>query len=183
MRILRCVATGTVLLIMGGCADGPRPLGPTALEPSASRQPAAQPASGARQVQATGNFDALVDFSTLQLTPRGRNCLLQVKGQLIFHGTIEGVATGETTALEFAPCSEVAAVPAGTFADVFHSVAVFEGTVAGAPARANLRYMGRVQPGGMIDGRFVFSNGVAGRLDVVARVAVGGDYSGSVVVR
>ena len=40
--------------------------------------------------------------------------------------------------------------------------------------------MGRVQPGGAIEGRLVFSNGVQGVLEVEARVAVGGEYRGFV---
>jgi hypothetical protein len=172
MRILRLVATGTALLIVGGCADSRTILDPT--------PPAL---SSARQIQTSGHFDAIVDFSTLRLTPRGGNCLLQVNGQLVFTGTIEGAATGQTTALVFAPCPDVAASPPGTFRDVFRSELAFEGTVDGQPARANLLYMGRVQPGGQIAGRLVFSNGVAGRLEVEARVAVGGEYGGSVVVR
>jgi hypothetical protein len=106
-----------------------------------------------------------------------------VQGHIIFHGTIEGTANGTTSALEFAPCSEVAVNPPGTFPDEFKSVAVFDGTVAGEPAHANLLYMGRVQVGGAIDGRFVFSNGVAGDLAVQSIVAVGGTYSGPVVVK
>jgi hypothetical protein len=44
--------------------------------------------------------------------------------------------------------------------------------------------MGRVQPGGKIEGRIIFSRGVQGRLEIEdTRVAVGGEYSGSVVVR
>ena len=173
MRILRLVATGTALLTVGGCADRPDVLGPTA-----------RSASAARQVQASGDFVAMVDFSTLTLTPRGRNCLLQVEGQLVFTGTIEGTATGQTTALVFAPCSDVATTPPGTFRDVFKSELEFEGTVDGEPARANLLYMGRVEPGGQIDGRLVFSSGdVRGELDADAVVAVGGEYGGSVVVR
>jgi hypothetical protein len=43
--------------------------------------------------------------------------------------------------------------------------------------------MGRVQVGGAIDGRFIFSNGVAGELDVKSVVAVGGTYQGSLVVK
>ena len=174
MRILRLVATGTALLIVGGCVDGrtiPDPTAPVLA------------ASPARQIQTSGHFDAIVDFSTLTLTPRGRNCLLQVKGQLVFTGTIEGAATGQTSALVFAPCADVAASPPGTFPDVFKSELAFEGTVDGEPARANVLYMGRVQPGGQIAGRLVLSNGVQGRLEVEARVAVGGEYSGSVVVR
>ncbi|MFN2563900.1 MAG: hypothetical protein ABR499_02655 [Gemmatimonadaceae bacterium] len=116
------------------------------------------------------------------MTPRGRNCLLQVNGRLVFTGTIEGTATGTTRALVFAPCSEVATSPPGTFPDVFKSELRFEGTVDGKPAQANVLYMGRVQPGGQIEGRLVFSKGVAGRLEVDAQVAVGGKYRGSVVV-
>jgi hypothetical protein len=176
MRILRLVATGTALLFVGACADDRTILGPTAPALSLS-------APSARQVQTSGHFDAIVDFSTLTLTPRGRNCLLQVNGQLVFTGTIEGTATGRTSALVFAPCADVATTPPGTFPDVFKSELVFEGTVDGEPARANVLYMGRVQPGGQIEGRLVLSNGVQGRLEVDAVVAVGGEYSGSVVIR
>ena len=44
-----------------------------------------------------------MDFSTLTLTPRGKNCRLVVSGALVFSGSIEGTATGTTTALVFAP--------------------------------------------------------------------------------
>ena len=182
MRILRLAATGTALLIIGGCADGRTildPAPPALAGQGRSPELAARPA---RQVQASGEFAALVDFSTLTLTPRGRNCLLQVDGQLVFTGTIAGVATGQTRALVFAPCSDVATSPPGTFPDVFKSELSFEGTVDGEPAQANVLYMGRVQPGGHISGRLVLSNGVQGRLEVEAQVAVGGEYRGSVVV-
>lgn len=182
MRILG-VAAGTALLIVGGCTDSRTILDPTPPALSVQGHSSELPASPARRIQASGHFDAIVDFSTLRLTPRGGNCLLQVNGQLVFTGTIEGAATGQTTALVFAPCSDVAANPPGTFPDVFRSELAFEGTVDGAPARANVLYMGRVQPGGQIAGRLVFSNGVQGRLEVEARVAVGGEYGGSVVVR
>jgi hypothetical protein len=183
MRILRLVATGMALLIIGGCADDRSILDPTAPTFSVHGNSSGLAASPARQIETSGHFDAIVDFSTLTLTPRGRNCLLQVNGQLVFTGTIEGAATGQTTALVFAPCSDVATSPPGTFADVFKSELAFEGTVDGEPARANVLYMGRVQPGGQIAGRLLLSNGVQGRLEVDAVVAVGGEYSGSVVVR
>ena len=181
MRILRLVATGTALLIVGGCGDGRGVLGPAA--PALSvRGHSSGLAASARQIQTSGHFDAIVDFSTLTLTPRGNNCLLQVEGRLVFTGTIAGVATGQTRALVFAPCSDVATSPPGTFPDVFKSELSFEGTVDGEPAQANVLYMGRVQPGGHISGRLVLSNGVQGRLEVEAQVAVGGEYRGSVVV-
>ncbi len=183
MGIVRLVATATTLLIVVGCTDGPAIAGPTPTALSVQDQSSGVAASGARQVQASGHFNANVDFTTLTLTPRGRNCLLQVKGKLVFTGTIQGKAKGQTTALVFAPCSQVATTPPGTFRDVFKSELTFKGTVAGRPARANVLYMGGVEPGGHIDGRLIFSNGVSGKLDVVARVAVGGDYSGSLVVR
>jgi hypothetical protein len=177
----RFVATGITLLIVVGCADGREARGPTV--PSISTSPSFAAAEASRQVQTSGTFDAIVDFPTITLTPKGRNCLLTVQGHIIFHGTIEGTANGTTSALEFAPCSEVAVNPPGTFPDEFKSVAIFDGTVAGEPAHANLLYMGRVQVGGAIDGRFVFSNGVAGDLAVQSIVAVGGTYSGPVVVK
>src|SRR5687767_5735647 len=121
MNILRIVAIGTALLIVGGCADGDDMLGPTA--PAVHAPELA--ASAAQRIQTSGEFDAIVDFSTLTLTPRGSNCLLQVEGQLVFTGTIQGAAIGQTSALVFAPCADVAASPPGTFPDVFKSELVF----------------------------------------------------------
>lgn len=178
MRILPLLAAGTALLL-AGCDDGRNAPAPTA--PSLSTQAA----SRSRVIQASGTFDAIVDFSTLTLTPTsdGRNCLLVVKGQLVFSGTLEGAAPGQTTALVFAPCADVATNPPGTFPDVFKSELVFEGTVAGEPARANVIYTGRSQPGGHIDAYLLLYNGVLGTLEVDAQLAVGGSYRGPVVVR
>lgn len=180
MDASRVVSTSLVALILIGCTgrDGAIPTAP-----SAARAPVASVSPNAAQpVQTAGTFDAIVDFPTITLTPKGANCLLQVQGHLIFHGTIEGTANGTTSALEFAPCSEVAVNPPGTFPDVFKSVAVFDGTIDGKPAHADLLYMGRVAVGGTIDGRFVFSNGVAGEVEANAIVAVGGSYHGQLVV-
>lgn len=180
MKTLRFATIGTALLVASACANGNDALvAPTMMRGLASERSA----SAMAPVQTSGHFDAIVDFSTVTLTPKGRNCLLQVRGQLVFTGTIQGTATGRTSALEFAPCDQVAVSPPGTFQDVFKSVATFEGTVGGQPAHSDLLYMGRVQVGGAIDGRLVFSNGVAGELDVQSIVAVGGTYSGSLVVK
>jgi hypothetical protein len=181
MHIVRFVVTGTVLLVAAGCGTDRSLTGPGAL--SAARRDVAQ-STQAGPVQVTGHYDANVDFSTLTLTPRGQNCLLEVDGQLVFTGTITGIATAHTSALVFAPCEQVAVTPPGTYRDVFTSKEVFVGTVNGVPAHANLLYVGETNVGGAIDAHLIFSNGVAGALDAVgARVAVGGNYNGSVVVR
>lgn len=182
MNVVRFVSTGTVLLLVCGCGDVRGPATPTAPAFNAQSRVAESPVA-AGQVQTSGHFDAQVDFSTVTLTPKGSNCLLEVDGRLVFSGTIEGTGIGHTSALEFAPCSEVAVNPPGTFPDVFKSVAVFDGTVNGVPAHSSLLYMGQVAVGGHIDGRLVFSGGVAGKLDVSAVVAVGGEYSGALVVK
>jgi hypothetical protein len=174
MTRARLVVAGMLSLAAAGCAERREVVGP---------EGAALAVSAARQVDASGEFAALVDFSTLSLTPRGQNCLLVVAGRLVFSGTIEGTATGVTTALVSAPCEDVATTPPGTFSDVFHSRLSFEGTVDGEPAQADVIYAGRVQPGGAIAGRLLFSGDVRGELSADARVAVGGDYSGSVVVQ
>ena len=85
--------------------------------------------------------------------------------------------------LVFAPCEEVATTPPGTYRDVFRSELEFTGTVDGEPASAKVLYQGGVEPGGEIDAHLIFSRGVAGVLDADARVAVGGDYRGTVVVK
>ena len=183
MNILRCVVAGTVLLIVGGCGSGRDANDPTAPSLALPSSSAERTSSTSRRIATSGQFDALVDFSTLTLTPRGRNCLLEVHGRLVFTGTIQGTAAGRTRALVFASCADVATTPPGTFRDIFKSELLFNGTVDGTSARANVLYTGGVEPGGKIEGRLVFSNGVAGRLNVSARVAVGGEYRGSVVVR
>ena len=180
MRVLRLVAAGSAVVVGVGCGNAPGALAPTV--PTRSAQVQSPSESASRRVETSGHFDAIVDFSTLTLTPRGQNCLLTVKGRLVFSGTIDGVATGQTNALVSAPCADVASAPPGTYPDVFHSELTFEGTVDGEPATAKGLYMGRSQPGGHISGRFVLSNGVSGVLDVEAQIAVGGEYQGSVVV-
>jgi hypothetical protein len=180
MNATRCVITGTVLLVVVGCGNDRAPTAPATTAFSAERRDAS---TGTGQVQASGHYDAVVDFSTLTLTPRGRNCLLEVDGKLLFTGTIQGTATAHTSALVFAPCAQVATTPPGTYRDVFTSRAVFDGSVNGEPAHANLLYAGQTEVGGTIDAHLIFSHGVAGVLDAVnARVAVGGDYRGAVVV-
>lgn len=169
----RTVATLGFLVVIVGCADAPGPLAPG----GPTRDVVALAG-----VDVAGGYVASVDFTTISLTPRGQNCLLEVEGQLDFSGSIVGTATGRTSALVFATCEEAATTPPGTHPDVFRSVLEFEGTVNGEPATADLQYMGRVAPGGALDGRLVFSNGVSGRLDADGVVAVGGTYSGAVVV-
>ena len=185
MRILRlavAAVAGTASLAVG-CSDGANVVSPTASLRLSQPPASVNAATSARRVETSGHYDAVVDFSTLTLTPRGQNCRLVVRGQLNFTGTIQGTATGETSALVFGPCSEVAVTPPGTFEDVFKSEAVFVGTVDGQPVTANVLYMGGVQPGGAIEGRLIFSNGAAGRLDVFnSVVAVGGAYRGSLVI-
>lgn len=179
MNKLRMLCMGVAIVVIGCGGDAGRALTAPAARVDLATQ---APAAAAQPTQTFGTFDANVDFSTVTLTPKGENCLLTVQGQLVFHGTIEGTANGTTSALEFGPCSVVAVNPPGTFPDVFQFDGNFVGTIAGQPVQSSVRYMGRVAVGGAIDGRFEFSKGAAGKLDVTAIVAVGGSYQGQVVV-
>ena len=96
----------------------------------------AVPVYAADSIKANGEFTATVDFTTLTLAPVGVNCLLEVDGNLVFSGTLEGIAIGTTKALVFASCEDVAVNPPGTFKDVFRSRLEFLGTVNGEPATA-----------------------------------------------
>jgi hypothetical protein len=181
MKSPHLLASAAVVLVSIGCADGQGVTDATA--PAVALEAGATESSNLMgPVEATGEYDAIVDFTTLTLTPRGRNCLLRVDGQLVFSGTIEGAATGTTTALVFATCSEVATTPPGTYPDVFKSELAFQGTIAGVPAEGDMMYQGRSQEGGRIEGRIIGSRGIAGVLEVDAQLAVGGSYSGSLVV-
>ena len=180
MKRANLLGPGAVLLVAIGCSEAPNLLAPT--PPTTLQQAAAQSSHLTGPVAVAGDYDAVVDFSTLTLTPRGSNCLLQVDGQLVFSGTIEGVATGTTTALVLATCEEAASTPPGTHRDVFRSELEFEGTIAGVPAQGDMMYQGRVQEGGEVEGRIIASGGIAGVLEVDAQVAVGGSYAGSLVV-
>jgi hypothetical protein len=184
MHVARYVVAGTILLVAAGCGSDRSPTDPTTPAFSAERREARHPAPRARVVRTAGHYDAIVDFSTLTLTPKGRSCRLDVDGRLVFTGTITGTAVAHTTALVFAPCAQVATTPPGTYRDVFTSRAVFDGAVDGEPAHANMLYVGETKVGGAIDAHLVFFDGLAGVLDVVnARVAVGGEYRGALVVR
>lgn len=177
MRLPRLIATGTAILLVAGCDTSHRE--PIPIAPSLSSNSAR-----ARVVQTAGSFDAIIDPFTFRFesTPSGRNCILQVNGQLVFSGTIEGTATGRTTALVFAPCDQASTNPPGTFADVFKSELVFEGTIGGEPVRANMIYTGTVRVGGHIDAYLILYNGALGTLEVDAIVAVGGTYEGPVIL-
>lgn len=178
MNASRTTTAAAVLFFAIGCGDShpvePGPVSGTSSDAVLATQ-AADPL-----VEAIGSFDAFVDFSTLSLTPRGSNCLLRVSGTLVFSGTIEGVATGTTSALTFATCDDVITNPPGSFPDVFRSELHFTGGVDGMPAEGDLMYQGRAAPGGAIDAHLIFSRGMQGVLDVDGQVAVGGSYQGRV---
>jgi len=175
MKRTRMAVLLPLTLLPLACADG-------VAEPMAPESHAVQLAM-AVPAEVAGTYDAVVDFSTLRLTPVGRNCRLVVDGMLVFSGDVEGTATGTTTALIFAPCDQVATTPPGTYRDVFTSELHFVGTVNGEPAEAKGLYQGVTHVGGAITGHVHFSNGVAGVLDADAIVAVGGSYEGRLVVR
>ena len=177
MKGMRTTLLGvpSLVFLLLGCTEG-------SVNPTAVLAPRSEQAVATGPTDVSGTFEAVVDFSTLSLTPVGRNCRLVVDGMLVFSGSVEGTATGTTTALVFAPCSEVATTPPGTYRDVFTSELQFVGTVNGEAAAADGLYQGETQVGGSIDAHFHFSNGIAGVLDVDAIVAVGGSYEGSLVV-
>jgi hypothetical protein len=138
------------------------------------------PLAAEDKIPASGDFTAIVDFATLSLTPVGANCRLEVDGKLVFNGTLEGEAIGTTQALVLAPCADVGSNPPGTFKDVFKSQLIFNGTVDGIPATAEMTYQGITEVGGNIEAHLLLKNGLKGNLDVQAVVAVGGSYEGFV---
>jgi hypothetical protein len=131
---------------------------------------------------ASGDFTAAIDVRTIQLQPVGSRCLLTVDGALAFRGSLEGTATGTTSALEDATCAQVQANPPGTFADVFRFTEQFSGSVDGRTVEASLVYAGRTAPGGSIDAVMLLTGGVTAVLQVSARVAAGGTYRGLLVL-
>src|SRR5690606_33933190 len=128
MKGMHLVVPAAALLLLGGCAEGGSVPGPTA-PGLAAAGPRLSPHAGPTAV--SGEFAAIIDPSTFTFTPRGQNCRLTVDGALVFSGSIEGAATGTTSALVFAPCDEVAAAPPGAHPDVFQSRLHFVGTVNG----------------------------------------------------
>jgi hypothetical protein len=131
-------------------------------------------------VRSSGTFQANVDFMTLTATaaPNGRHCELAVQGALTFHGTVNGVAEGQTTAYVLAPCDEVLVVPPGTYRDTFRFTGTFAGTVNGSPTTGELTYFGITHPGGDINATIRLQGGSRAVLRADATVAVGGTYTG-----
>ncbi len=128
-----------------------------------------------------GNFTVEIDFSTLTLAPVGGNCHLKAEVELVFTGTLEGVANGPIRVLVLAPCGDVSAFPPGTFKDVFRSNLEFMGTLDGEPVIADAKYGGVTDAGGAIKGLMHLSNGLKGVLNVNAVAAFGGSYQGKVM--
>jgi hypothetical protein len=140
----------------------------------------ADPAPPGPAQRATGSFDATVDFTSLVAQEvRGNKCELTVAGALTFTGTVEGTATGTTTAVVFAPCAEALSLPPGAFFDVFRFEGTFVGAVDGTPAEGELSYAGVTRVGGGIDATVLLDADAARAvLRADAQVAVGGTYSG-----
>ncbi|NNE63538.1 MAG: hypothetical protein HKN34_05600 [Gammaproteobacteria bacterium] len=136
------------------------------------------PAWAGELIRAKGDFTVEIDFSTLSLTPVDENCLLTVEGVVNFTGTLEGIALARTRALALASCADVAALPPGSYEDIFTSAFEFAGKVNGQPIVADFTYRGRTALSGEIDAVLIPSNGLRGRLFVDAIVAAGGSYNG-----
>jgi hypothetical protein len=151
-----------------------------------SHQPDAARAASAERVDAAGDFTAAVDFSSLVTRDVGNSkCEFRVDGTLTFHGTLEGVASGTTTALIDAPCVEALSNPPGTFRDVFRFEGDFAGTVDGVPVTGDLSYAGVTRPGGSIDAniRLRADEAKAQLRTVDAHIGLGGTYRGVAVTK
>ena len=149
-------------------------------------RPSSALTASARQVDATGDFQASVDFSTLVTRPVGMmKCEFSVQGTLTFTGTVVGVASGTTAALIDAPCPEALTNPPGTFRDVFRFEGQFSGTVAEVPVDGRLSYAGVTRPGGSIDATIlVRAEGARAALRTIdARLGEGGAYRGVAVTK
>jgi len=130
--------------------------------------------------QAEGDFVASVDFTSLQARDvRGNKCEFTVDGVLTFSGTVEGTATGTTTAVIFASCPDALAALPGAYFDTFRFEGDFAGEVLGVTTSGPLSYAGRTRVGGAIDATIKL-DGVGARavLKADAQVAVGGTYTG-----
>lgn len=149
-------------------------------------QPDAAQAASAQRVDAAGAFTAVVDFSSLVTRDVGKSkCEFLVDGTLTFSGTLEGVASGTTTALIDAPCPEALSKPPGTFRDVFRFEGDFAGTVDGVPATGDLSYAGVTRLGGSIDANIGLraDQAKAELRTVDAQIGLGGTYRGVAVTK
>jgi hypothetical protein len=161
-------------------------LGGTSAAAVTTYQPDTAQAASAGQVDAAGAYTAVIDFTSLVTRDVGKSkCEFRVDGTLTFTGTLEGVASGTTTALIDAPCPEALSNPPGTFSDVFRSESDFAGTVDGVPVTGDLSYAGVTRPGGSIDAniRLRADQATAELRTVDAQIGVGGMYRGVAVTK
>ena len=160
--------------------------GGTSAAVETDHQPDAAQAASAGHIDAAGTFTAVVDFPSLITRDVGESkCEFRVDGTLTFDGTLEGVASGTTTALIDAPCPEALSNPPGTFRDVFRFEGDFAGTVDGIPATGDLSYAGVTRPGGSIDAniRLRADQAKAELRTVDAHIGLGGTYRGVAVTK
>ena len=104
----------------------------------------------------SGDFTAMVDLSTLTLSPVGDNCLLEIEGVIEFTGTPVGIVPARTAAVVPASCGDVSVNPPCAFEDVFKSRLEFAGTVNGSATVADMSYRGITEVGGDIEAVLAF---------------------------
>jgi hypothetical protein len=181
-RLIAAVATTVLFAFGGGCVDGGAVLEPGAPAASIhSAPPKALASAGNPRILASGTFVSQFDLVTL--SPQGNHCIVQISGDLILSGTLQGTASGSATARIFAPCAELTLESLDDFRSVFRFDGYFVGTVDGEPAQAELVYQGRSEEGGGIDGKIRLSRGLQGVLHVDGQALAGGTYEGFVIRR
>lgn len=126
-----------------------------------------------------GTIAVELDGSTLTAGPVGhRACRLHVNATLRLTGTIDGTASGSTTAIIKAPCDQALATPPGTFADVFQFSGTFQGTVRGKNTTARTRYAGVTRAGGAVLAVLTLRGTTSATVFVEAQAGGTGTYHG-----
>lgn len=156
----------------------------TAVSPATADTGRAHHASrSAQSARAQGTIAVILDGSTLIASAVGRNaCQLRVDVTLQLTGTIDGTASGTTTAVIKAPCDQALATPPGTFADVFQFSGTFRGTVLGKNTTARTHYAGVTQAGGEVKAVLTLEGAVPAAVLVEAQAGGTGTYCGKASV-
>lgn len=100
-----------------------------------------------------------------QRVEAGGNCVVDLRQQYTFSGTLDGTAEIDYRILTYGPCPAGLPRP-GSYRETWIAHGTFSGSFDGAEARARFTYTADVQRGGEVRGRIELGEGLSGELTV-----------------
>ena len=102
-------------------------------------------------------------------TDAGASCIVDLTQGYSFTGALSGAAEIDYRILVRGPCG----APPGTYEEEWIAHGEFRGKVHGSSVVARFTYLARAHPGGRVEGRMVFGQGLGGEVEVLGNLSDG----------